>query len=128
MVVVSKKSENQIICVLARSHKLVICKATNSYIRILTVFWRKMARVMTAEGSEDRGQDPLGTTAEQSLPMKSLFCTLGAFSLPVSFIFIPLPFLSSLTPDMKCNLGAITICTSLAEQHTSEKNIYKFPS
>lgn len=87
MVVVFKKSENQIICVLARSHKLVIFKATNSYVRIFTVFWRKMARVMEAEGSEDRGQDPLGTTTEQSLPMKSLFCTLGVFLSPfLSFL------------------------------------------
>ena len=61
--------------------------------------------------------------------MKSVFFTPGAFSLPVSFIFIPLPFLSSFTPNVKCHLGAITIYTSLAEQDASEKNtIYKFPS
>lgn len=67
MAVVFKKSENQIICVLARSHKLVIFQAINSYVRDLTVFWKEMARVMKAEGSEDGGQDPRGATAEQSL-------------------------------------------------------------
>ena len=83
MAVVFKKSENQIICVLARSHKLVIFKATNSYVRTLKVFWKETAWVMKAEGSEDRGQDPLGTTTEQSLPVKSLFCTPGALFSPV---------------------------------------------
>lgn len=83
---------------------------------------------MEAEGSEDRGQDPLGTTTEdRAYPWNPSSVLWGFFS-PHFFHFYPfsIPFLSY--PRHEIYLGAITIYTALAEQHTSEKNIYKFPS
>ena len=60
-----EKSENQIICVLARSYKLVVFKSINSHVRNLNLFWKEMPKTVKAEDRKDRGdEDPPGTKTE----------------------------------------------------------------